>query len=435
MTKAKLEKKMDSDFIYATGPKTGSHQLFYAICIIAAIAVGFFVTHDRRSQGSRVRTRRVLYYVDPMHPAYKSDRPGIAPDCGMALEPVYADEDAYRAALSRPTKIEPERINIASEKQQLLGIRVAAVTRGSGNRTIRILGRVAADETRVYRINVGVDGFVKETHDDAVGTQVKKDQRLAVIYSPEFLSAMAGYVSAIERPQVGVVKDMATGVQNWADRLHNLGMSGAQIKELSLTKNITNDVYVVSPTNGFILSRNISPGQTFERHMEFYRIADLSHVWILADLLGSEARYFHPGGVARITLPNQTGSILARVSRVLPQIDLSTRTLKLRLEADNQTFALRPDMFVDVDLRVPVPHGLNVPADAVLDSGLSKRVFVATGKGFFEPREVETGEHFGDRVQIVKGLAEGEKVVIDGAFLVDSESRLKTAAAAATPHE
>jgi membrane fusion protein, copper/silver efflux system len=158
-------------------------------------------------------------------------------------------------------------------------------------------------------------------------------------------------------------------------------------------------------------------------------------VWILADLFGSEAQYFHPGAFARITLPEQKKSFSARVSRVLPQIDPSTRTLKLRLEADNKAFALRPDMFVDVDLQFPVPSGLSVPADAVLDSGLSKRVFVARGNGFFEPREVETGERFGDRVQIVRGLVVGERVVTSGTFLVDSESRLKPPAAVSQGNE
>ena len=398
---------------------------------MAAIAFVFLLgrQHRGRSQVPEAGTRRVLYYVDPMHPAYKSDRPGVAPDCGMPLKPVYADEDVEPWALARPVENAGETINISPEKQQLFGIRVAAVVRSSGKRTLRVPGRVAADETRVYRVNLGVDGFVKETQDDAVGSEVKKDQRLAVISSPEFLSVMGGYLAASERTQGGTANDGAPGLQSWADRLRNLGMSDAQIKELRLTRNITNDIYVLSPVDGFILFRNISPGQRFERHTEFYRIADLSRVWILADLFGSEAQHFRAGDVARISLPDRKGSVLARVSTVLPQIDPSTRTVKLRLEAENKAFVLRPDMFVDVDLEWPVPPGLSVPADAVLDSGLSKRVFVARDKGFFEPREVETGECFGDRVQIVRGLVEGEQVVTSGTFLVDSENRLKAPAA------
>ncbi len=406
----------------------------YGILVLSAIVAGFVLhEHHNRVQASGT-ARRVLYYVDPMHPAYKSDKPGIAPDCGMQLEPVYADEAAEATASAVPAQSTPGAVNIDSERQQLVGIRVATVEKTSGTRALRIPGRVTADETRVYRVNAGVDGFVKETHEDTVGSQVKKDQRLAIIYSPEFVSPAGGYLSATDGTLGGTGKRGEAGTpslpaaQNWANRLRTLGMSDAQIKELDSTRIIPEDIYVLSPANGFILARSISPGQRFERRMEFYRIADLSHVWIVADLFGSEAQYFHPGAVARITLPEQKRSFFARVANILPQIDPSTRTLKLRLEADNKNFALRPDMFVDVDLTVATPPGLSVPADAVLDSGLSKRVFVDRGNGIFEPREVDTGERFGDRVQILRGLAEGEKVVASGTFLVDSESRLRLAA-------
>jgi Cu(I)/Ag(I) efflux system membrane fusion protein len=161
--------------------------------------------------------------------------------------------------------------------------------------------------------------------------------------------------------------------------------------------------------------------------MEFYRIADLSRVWILADIFGREARDFRPGTVARVTLPDQDRSFLARVSNVLPQVDPATRTLKLRLEADNPGFALRPDMFVDVELPVAARAGLTVPLDALIDSGREQRVFVERSSGVFEPRQVQIGWRSGDRVEIVRGLVEGERVVISGTFLVDSESRLKSA--------
>jgi len=144
-----------------------------------------------------------------------------------------------------------------------------------------------------------------------------------------------------------------------------------------------------------------------------------------ADISGSDTQYFHPGALARISLPDQGKTFSARVSQVLPQVDASTRTLKLRLEADNPNFALRPDMFVDVELKASVPPGLTVPRDAVIDSGRQQRVFVERSDGVFEPREVETGWHLGGRVEIVHGLREGERVLAAGTFLVDSESRLK----------
>jgi RND family efflux transporter MFP subunit len=402
----------------------------YIIPIIAVLIAGFgfFIIHPKSGHTS---ARHILYYVDPMHPAYRSDKPGTAPDCGMALVPVYAEEASHSLRLVEDTASDVE---IDPAAQQLYGIRLAKVENNNGQGTIRVFGRVAPDQTRVYRVNLGTDGYVKETHDDAVGNHVTKDQHLAIVYSPEFLTVVGGYLSANERtmastsaPKDNIAVSSTQGAasaQARADRLRNLGMSDSQIDEISMNRKIPENVYVVSPTDGFILSRNISPGVRFERYMDMYTIADLSHVWILAEVFGKDVQAFRPGAVARVTLPD-TGEIFqARVSDVLPQVDPVTRILKPRLELDNPNYKLRPDMFVTIDIPVSLPTGLTVPADAVLDSGLSKRVFVQTSAGHFENRIVETGWRANDRVQIIKGLREGDTVVAGGSFLVDSESRL-----------
>jgi Cu(I)/Ag(I) efflux system membrane fusion protein len=407
----------------------------YIFPIVAAALGGLaFATHHPGS--TLPQTRRVLYWVDPMHPAYRSDKPGTAPDCGMALEPVYAEEAGHSLLPAEDSL--PGAVQIDPGTQQLYGIRLAKVEAGNGQGTIRFFGRVAADQTRVYRVNLGTDGFVKETHDDAVGNHVMKDQHLAVVYSPDFLSVAGGYLSANERtpgaqspPKDNTAPSTtlgATSAQARADRLRNLGMSDSQIEEISSNHKIPENVYVVSPTDGFILSRNISPGVRFERYMDMYTIADLSRVWILAEVFGKDAMALRPGAMARVILQS-TGEIFeARVSNVLPEVDPATRVLKARLEVDNPGFKLRPDMFVNVELATSMPAGLTVPADAVVDSGLSKRVFVETSAGHFEAREVKTGLRMNDRVQIVSGLREGESVVAAGTFLVDSESRLQIAA-------
>jgi Cu(I)/Ag(I) efflux system membrane fusion protein len=371
-----------------------------------------------------------------MHPAYRSDKPGTAPDCGMALEPVYAEE-ASQSVLP-PEDSMQGMVQIDPAAQRLYGIRLEKVEKDTGQGTIRVFGRVATDQTLVYRINLGTDGFVKETHDDAVGNHVAKNQHLAVVYSPEFLSVAGGYLSANERTPGGTaapkdnsvasVTQGAASAQARADRLRNLGMSDMQIEEISSERKIPQNVYVVSPTDGFILSRNISSGLRFERYTDLYTIADLSRVWIMAEVFGKDAEAFRPGVKARVTLPDTGESFQATVSDVLPEVDATTRVLKPRLVVDNPGFKLRPDMFVNVELAVSLPAGLTVPSDAVLDSGLSKRVFVQTSTGHFEARIVETGWHINGRVQIVKGLQEGETVVSAGTFLVDSESRLQVAA-------
>ena len=404
--------------------------------LIAAFALGYV-----RHQTKPVESRHILYYQDRMHPSYRSNKPGIAPDCGMDLVPVYSFEVGKSS--SSHVGVTSEAAEIDQSAQQLYGIKVVKVEKSSGQGTIRIFARVEADETRTFRVNLGTDGFVKETHDDAVGNHVMKDQHLAVVYSPEFLSVAGGYLAANERTPsaqnpsrdnaASPTSQGVASVQARADRLRNLGMSDAQINEISKSRILPEDIYVVSPTDGFILSRNISSGMRFERQADLYTIADLSHVWIIAEVSGRDARALVPGAMAHASLPDTDESFRATVSHVLPEVDPATRTLRMRLEADNPGFKLRPNMFVTVELPVSLPAGLSVPADAVLDSGLSKRVFVQTDAGHFESRTVETGWRLNDRVQIVQGLHEGETVVASGTFLVDSESRLELAAKSRVP--
>lgn len=406
----------------------------YAVALALLLTCAFLAGrhHSRPVQASdKAGARKVLYYVDPMHPAYKSEKPGIAPDCGMDLEPVYADEEGQTAAVGSSVPMPAGTVSLDLEKQQLIGLRLASVERSEGTHKVRLLGRVSVEDTRVYRVTAAVQGWVQGTYGDSAGTAVKKEQRLAAFYSPEFVTFENGYLAATERGTTPM-KEFMRGVQYSGDRLRALGMSEAQIKEIADTRKMPSSIDVVSPTDGFILARNISPGMRFERQTEFYQIADLSHVWIIAEIFENEAQYFRPGVVAHVSLPGQRKTFPARISNVLPQVDPATRTLKLRLEAGNPGFALRPDMFVDVELPVSMPSGLTVPMDAVIDFGVKKRVFVDRGNGFFEPREIESGWQYGDRVQIVKGLSADERVVTGGTFLLDSESRLRAPATGTT---
>jgi len=402
----------------------------YILPLGAAFVIVFAIGCHSHKSGSN-EARRVLYYQDPMHPSYRSDKPGVAPDCGMNLVPVYADnlEDSMSSTQGPAAAV----VRIDPAIQQLYGVKLARVEEDSGQGSVRAFGRVAADETRVFSVDFGTEGYVKETHDDAVGNHVEKDQHLAVVYSPDFLAVEGGYLAANEHSpgSPNLTRDNSVSgsqgtasVQARADRLRNLGMSDSQINEISQEHKIPEYVFVVSPTDGFILSRNITPGMRFERHSALYTIADLSHVWILADLFGKDAQAVRPGAKARVTLPDTGESFTATVSHVLPEVDPNTHALKTRLEADNPGFKLRPNMFVTVDLPVSQQAGLTVPSDSVLDSGISKRVFVQTAPGYFESRFVETGSRMDDRVRITKGLQEGEIVVSSGTFLVDSESRL-----------
>ncbi|KAA6463377.1 efflux RND transporter periplasmic adaptor subunit [Acidobacteria bacterium AB60] len=414
------------------------------LCVIGGFAVGRYLAHPRTAS-----SHQVLYYVDPMHPAYKSAKPGKAPDCGMDLVPVYADSAASAvAANDLPAGSGTE---IAPGVQQLYGIRLAKAERQAQRQSMRLFGRVQAEDTRIFRVDFGADGYVKETKNDSVGTHVAKDQHLALVYSPDFLAVAGGYLAANERTPgaPNTAKDnvsTATAAQNSAsvlaraDRLRNLGMSDAQIEEMTQTKKLPEDVYIVSPVDGFILTRTISPGMRVERMTSLYSVADLSKVWIEAEVFGRDAQSIHPGTPATVSLPDAGQTLHASILSILPDADPVTHAVKVRLEAENPGFKLRPGMFVNVDLPVSLPEGLSVPLDAVVDSGMEKRVYVETSENRFEARSVQTGWQLGDRIQVVSGLNEGDVVVASGTFLVDSESRLhadghaSSSSAAAAPH-
>ena len=336
------------------------------------------------------------------------------------------------------SSVYPGAVKISLEKQQLIGVKTSTVENKSGHQTLRVLGRVAVDDRKVYVVNSAATGWVREVSPITVGSFVQKDQTLAVFYSPEFLAAEQSYFYALnafdrfskeEKPNTSQLTLTKANIRQYSDTLRNLGMGEKQIEEIGQTRTFTDIIHIGSPTEGIVISRNIYTGQRFERGTEFFKIADLSSVWILVDTFESEAQYLKPGVTVKVFHPHLKKIFQAKVSNDLPQFDPTTRTLKVRLGADNPGYVLRPDMFVDVEFPITFPPGIAVPADAVLDSGLKKTVFVNRGDGFFEPREVETGWRLGNRIEIVKGLKAGEKIVVSGNFMIDSESRLEMAAA------
>jgi membrane fusion protein, copper/silver efflux system len=407
---------------------------------------GSWYNQHKTSAGTHSSAPQPLYYVDPMHPAYRSDKPGIAPDCGMQLEPVYAGTQLAAAAPAQSqVSLAPEPVRIDPARQQLFGVRVAPVEKTSGSYNLHLLGRVAPDEGRVYKLNAGIEGYIQEVSSATTGSFVRKDQVLATFSAPNASMTLQTYIlnlgaedrfrkSAAEGSVEGQsVASVNANLQLRTQQLQNLGMSVLQMEEIRRSRQIPDTIKIVSPVDGFVVSRNVSPGQKFERDTEWYRIADLRRVWVVADVFESDAQYLQPGVQVRVSFPDQNRVFRGRVSNVLPQFDITTRTLKARIEVENQGYALRPDMFVNVELPVAFSHTLVVPADAVLDSGLKKTVFVERGNGVFSPRVVETGRRLDDRVEIVRGLQADERVVVSGNFLVSSESRLKDAAEIYTP--
>jgi Cu(I)/Ag(I) efflux system membrane fusion protein len=316
--------------------------------------------------------------------------------------------------------------------QHLVDVRVQTVEKIAAREALRLYGRVAADETRVYRVNAGIDGYIREISKVTTGSHVENGEWLATLGAPDARTTVQSYLVALDAMGQGALRPsdvpgpIDAAVEQAVDRLLTLGMSRAQIDDIKRTRVVPSAIRITAPAAGFVVARNLTGGEKIASGEPLFRIVDLRRVWILADLPGVDTEHVRPGMIAEISVPGRAARIRARVSgAVEPQFDASSQSARVRLEADNPDAVLRPEMFVDVRLEMTLAPAIAVPADAVLNAGLRKRVFVERADGAFEPRDVETGWRFGDRVEITKGLAAGEHVVISGSFLLDSESRMR----------
>ena len=407
-------------------------QIAYSFVLIAAAGTAYMAGSWRApretvSAASVETSRTILYYRCPMHPDVRSDHPGTAPCCGMAFEPLYADEAGAHDMHGT--------VAATAAQQQMIGVKTGAVAAAGGTEQIRAFGRVAADETGVFRITGGLEAYISELSAVTTGSVVRKGQWLGSYSTPDARPPVATFITAVNTldreektgaPNPTSLATAKTAIAVATDRLLTIGMSPLQVEEIRGSRQQTTTVRLTSPVDGFLLARNAAPGQRFDAGTELFQLADLHRVWIFADVPVADGDRIKPGTAARVIVAGRETPVRARVSsQVLPQFDPATQSFKLRLEADNPGFVLRPDMSVDVAFEVSYEPALLVPADAVVFSGVSAHVFVERSAGVFEPREVQVGRRHGGRIAIVNGLEPGERIALSGTFLLDSESRMK----------
>ena len=405
-----------------------------ALGLIFVFGFGYGRWYSTRP-GAPEKGRKILYYVDPMHTWYKSDKPGIAPDCGMKLEPVYAGGPAAAgepAASAEAATPAPGAIRIDSQKQQLMGMTFGQAAWTTEGQTLRLAGRVTVDETRVTRVHPKVEGWIERVVADFTGALVKEGQPLLTLYSPELLASQQELLLARKASDLMQHSSMTESAGNAAQlleaarrRLELWDLGRDQIDEIERTGKPVKSITLYAPVTGYVTNRNAFTSQRVTPETELYAIADLSRVWVTADIFEADAPQVRVGQSALVTLPGSSRAIAATVSYIPPEIDAASRTIKARLDLSNPNLALKPEMFVDVSMQLNAARRLTVPAAAVLDSGAAKTVFLDRGNGLFEPRSVETGMRSADRVEIVKGLQAGDRIVTSAAFLLDSESQIK----------
>ncbi|MGA2990091.1 MAG: efflux RND transporter periplasmic adaptor subunit [Candidatus Korobacteraceae bacterium] len=374
--------------------------------------------------------RKILYWYDPMHPTYKSDKPGIAPDCGMELVPKYADEAGGQEAAAGTVNITPAR-------QQLIGVRTATVEQKRLTRDIRTTAQIVPDETRIAHIHVKVSGFVDKVYVDFVGQLVKKGQPVFTLYSPdlvateqEYLIAKRGERTLGSAPYQEVSQGAQSLLRSARERLKLWDISDEQIRKLDETGEVSKTLTIYSPITGFVTDRKVFPQVSVTPEMDLYVVSDLSTIWANADIYEYELPFVKVGQVAKLQLSYYPGKTYSgRIAYIYPSLDPNTHTAKARIAIPNSNFELKPQMFADVQLKIDYGKKIVVPQDAILNSGNEQTVFVAHDDGSFEPRKVTVGPALDGNAVVLSGLKAGETIVTSGNFLIDSESRMKSAAA------
>lgn len=381
------------------------------------------------NQGIAVATAQDRYYC-PMHPEYQSTKPGECPICNMTL--VKAESPAAEAPKN---KLPSGTIHITPAKQQLIGVTYGEVTTEPLTRTLRTVGRVTYDETKISRIQTKIDGWIDKVFVDFTGQLVTKDQPLLSLYSPDLVATQQEYLLALKAKKYlgnSEYREIATSTNSLVDaskkRLQLWDITDNQIKQIEERGEPLKTLTLYAPTSGFVMTRNAYEHQRITPETELYTIVDLSRIWVIADVYEFEMSLIKLGLTATVSFGALPGQIFrGKVTYLNPQLDAATRTLKVRIELPNPSFVIKPEMYADVEFEISYGNQLSIPEEAVLNSGAEQTVFVAQKGGYFEPRKVELGAKVDRRYIVLSGLEAGEKIVTSSTFLIDSESRLKSA--------
>lgn len=384
--------------------------------------------HEGHLEEEKQPEKKTLYRC-PMHPQYTSDKPGECPICGMTL--VKVEEEETMAAMEMPEGT----VRISPEKQQLIGVTFARAEFRNLEKRIRTAARIAYDETRLKDINTKFPGWVERLDVDFTGQMVKKGQPLFSVYSPELVSAQEEYLLALRAEEsfksMIIPEEKVAGrslVEAAKKRLILWDITEQQIQELEKSGKPTRNMVFYAPFTGFVIEKNILQGKYIVPGENLYRIADISRIWVLADIYEFELPLVAKGQKATISLPYFPGEdFVGEISYIYPYLESETRTVKVRIELPNQDVKLKPDMYGALTIILNLGEKLSLPASSVLDSGLRKLVFVDRGQGYFEPREVKLGVKAEEYYEVLAGVKQGERVVTSANFLIDSESKLKSA--------
>lgn len=396
--------------------------LLFSILSVVAIA-SCEKKHEHDHSGGAQNEEKQLYTC-PMHPSYISDKPGNCPICNMTLVPV--EKKDTRSHRHIPSKVEGlATIHISPEKRQLIGVKTDLVSFRPLISSLRTYGIVAYAEPNQSTVSLKFEGWVEKLYVNKTGEVVKKGMPLLEIYSPELFATQQEYILALKTDQL---TGDSTLSENARRRLKFWDITDAQIQALGRTKTPKKRLTVVAPFDGTIVSKNVVEGQKVMPGDALYTLGDNSKLWVVAQVYEENVHLVKEGMDVTVSLahrPEET--VPGKITYVYPYITRETRTNPIRVELHHGPDHFRPDTYINVDIHVDSGSKLTIPKDAILDSGTEKIAFVDHGDGMFEPRSVTVGTLGDAYLEVVGGLQNGERVVTQATFFVDSESRLKSA--------
>lgn len=355
----------------------------------------------------------VAYYTCSMHPSVRSNTPGTCPICSMNLTPVTKGE------------LESGEIRVDEHQRQLIGVKTQPVVRQHADLTIRAVGRVAYDETRLTDVTLKFRGWIGKVFADSTGMPVESGEPLFTVYSPELLSAQEEFLESVRRSR-NEPRVSSRLLESARQRLLLWNLSAKQISALARSGEPAIYVPIHSPASGIVIEKNVVDGSAIAAGEPLYRIADLSRVWVEAEIYEADLPLVTGGEEATVTLSYLPGeSFSGIIDYVYPYLDAPTRTGRLRIVVDNERGALKPHMYADVELSVPLGEHVLVPDEAVIRAGKTNLVFIDLGEGRLKPRKIEIGRRTAQGYVVRAGLEVGEIVVTSGNFLIAAESKLK----------
>ena len=380
------------------------------LALLCAVSIGVQVGRHLPPGTPAASAPRILYWWDPMMPDYRSDKPGKSP-MGMDLVPVYEGQ----------TVAEDKRVvTIAPEVTQNLGLRTALVERSVLVPKVESYGTIALDASRVVHVHVRRNGWVEKLHVRSAGEHVERGQLLMEVFSPDIVFSAYELAREVQRGTA----EMAAIARR---KLHAMGVSDEQVDEIQRTGAVPETIKVFAPRTGLIASIAVAEGMYVQPEMTMMSITDHSSVWVMSEVFESQQGLVRPGMTAEVRVTGYPGRVwVGKVNYIYPDLQPDTRTARLRISVDNADLALKENMYASVALEIARRDNvLIIPSEALIRTALGDRVVLAMGDGRFKPVTVTAGLTVDDKVEIVSGLAEGDRVVTSAQFLIDSESSMK----------